>query len=293
MFDYVELNEDTKVAIDELGDSWKHFEQLLTPETATLFNATYNLITLAVKECSLSLDITDLFVDESLDTSSLVNSVRELFIKYVVDILGNMGIIIDKDKVSLSSLPILNSILNIVFILDDCEDVMGLIYVLENQELSPKEQLVTVIQKVYDLNDSEDYNDIIRDCSSDVIKGLLIGLGVLNIDDSDEYINPFIANRIKSNLSFLKGTLAEKHIKDGGGVGLSYDSLHKLYINDLAIVTTNDTKQYFKEIIGLLIISSLTNEEIEEGYESMIKDFSNNLDELYSGSKLLEEVKLQ
>lgn len=66
MFDYVELNEDTKVAIDELGDSWKHFEQLLTPETTTLFNTTYNLITLAVKECSLSLDITDLFVDESL-----------------------------------------------------------------------------------------------------------------------------------------------------------------------------------------------------------------------------------
>lgn len=293
MFDYVELNEDTKVAIDELGDSWKHFEQLLTPETATLFNTTYNLITLAVKECSLSLDITDLFVDESLDTPSLVNGVRELFIKYMVDILGNMGMIIDKDKVSLSSLPILNSILNIVFILDDCEDVMGLIYVLENQELSPKEQLVTVIQKVYDLDDSEDYNDIIRDCSSDVIKGLLIGLGGLNIDDSDEYINPFVANRIKSNLSFLKGTLAEKHVKDGGGIGLSYDALHKLYINDLAMVMTNDTKQYFKEIIGLLIISSLTNEEIEEGYESMIKDFSNNLDELYSGGKLLEEVKLQ
>ena len=52
MLDYLDIT-DTKVAVDELGDSWTNFEALLTPETAQLFNTSYNLITIAVKECAL------------------------------------------------------------------------------------------------------------------------------------------------------------------------------------------------------------------------------------------------
>lgn len=291
MLDYLDIT-DTKVAVDELGDSWTNFEALLTPETAQLFNTSYNLITIAVKECALPLDITDCLIDEMLDTSALISSVRQIFLVYITDILNNMGIIVDKDQVTADSLPSLNNILNTIYSLDDVEDVMGLIYVLENQTFTNKDRLVEVIKRLYDLDDDEDYPDIISDVSGDVIKGLLIGLGALTIDDSDDYTNQDITRRIKNNKPFLVGTIAERHVKDGGGVGLSYDALYKLYINEIAELMVKDPKQYYKEVLCILIISSLTNEEIESGYEGMVKDFANDMNELYIASVLIEEVDL-
>ena len=293
MLDYLVISDKTKIAVDELGESWSNFESLLTPETALLFNTSYNLITIGVKECSLPLDITNTLINEGLDTSSLISSIRQIFLVYLTDVLGTMGILIDKDQVDSDSLPYLNNILNVIYALDDVDDVMGLIFILENHTFTNKDKLVEIIIKLYDLDDEDQYPNLIFDVSADVIKGLLIGLGALTIDDSENYVDANIANRIKANKTFLEGTIAEKHIKDGGGIGLSYEAISNLYINDIAKIMVENPIKYYKEIIGILIISSLTDVEIESGYEGMVKDFANDLTELHSASRLIEEVVIK
>lgn len=293
MTDYIDTS-NLKVAMDELGDLWYNFEQCLVPETAIIFNTSYNLITLAVKDSPLPLDITEILINESLDTVNAISQVRETFLIFICDVLNNMGILMDKDHIDSDSLPYLNTLLNLIYVTDGVDDVMGLIYILENETFSNKERLIEVIKRVNDLDDDECYPDIIKDVSPDVIKGLMIGLGAdTDATDDREYINDEVGKRIRNNREFIKGTLAASHITNGGVAGLSYHVLSDMFINDIAKLLLGDRRTYYKEILSLLVISSMTNVEIESGYESMIKDFANDLDELYIGSTLLEELNLE
>lgn len=293
MSDYVDIT-NTKVAVDELGELWLNFEECLVPETAIIFNTSYNLITLAVRESTLPLDITTLLIDETQDVPNLVNGVREIFLIFLCDVLVEMGIIIDKDHVDGDSLPYLNNILNVIYSTDGSDDVMGLLWVLENETYTNKDRLVEVIKRLYDLDDDEAYPDIIGDVSADVIKGLMMALGADRDEGDDkEYMNPEIVKRVRDNRPFIKGTFAEEHILNGGVVGLSYEALSNMFINDIAKIMAEQKKDYYKQILALLVISSMTNEQIESGYEAMIKDFANDLDELYMASILLEELDLE
>lgn len=293
MSDYID-DTNLKVAIDELGDLWFSFEECLVPETAIIFNKSYNLIVMSVKDCALSLDISTLLVDESQDIPSVVNNIRETFLVYLVDILTNMGIMIDKEHVDPDSLPYLNTILETIYTTDGMEDVMGLIYVLENETFTNKERVIEVIKRVHDLDDDEVYPDLIRDISADVVKGLMMGLGAdTDATDDREVANEEVTKRVKANREFLKGTLAATHVINNGAMGLSYQVLSDMFINDLAKLIVGEKRDYYKNILAMLLISSMTNEEIESGYEGMIKDFANDLEELYVGSVLLEELVLE
>lgn len=293
MSDYID-DTNLKVAIDELGDLWFSFEECLVPETAIIFNKSYNLITMAVKDSALSLDISTLLTDDSQAIPSVVNNVRETFLVYLCDILNNMGIIINKEHVDPDSLPYLNTILETIYLTDGMDDVMGLIYVLENETFTNKERVIEVIKRVYDLDDDEIYPDLISDISADVIKGLMKGLGAdTDATDDKEYVNEEIVKRVKANREFLKGTLAGTHVINDGAMGLSYQVLSDMFINELAKLIVGEKKEYYKNILGMLVISSMTNVEIESGYEGMIKDFANDLDELYIASALLEELVLE
>lgn len=291
MTDYIDLTQ-TKVAVDELGDLWINFENCLVPETAIIFNTAYNFITMAVKESTLPLDITTILINESLDVPNIVNQVRETFLIFIVDVLNEMGIYVDKNHIDSDSLPALINILDTVYSTDGVEDVMGLLWVLENDSFSNKEKVIEVIKRIHDIDDDENYPDIIADVSPDVIKGLMIGLGV-DIVDEDDYIDPSIRKRVRTNREFLKGTFAESHIIDGGMTGLSYQVISNIFINDLAEIMVKDHDRYYKEVLSLLLISSMTDVEIETSYEVMVKDFAADLDELYKASALLEEVTFE
>lgn len=291
MSDYID-DTNLKVAIDELGDLWFSFEECLVPETAIIFNKSYNLIVMAVKDSALSLDISAILTDGTQDIPSVVNNVRETFLVYMCDILNNMGIIIDKEYVDGDTLPYFNVILDTIYLTDGMDDVMGLIYVLENETFTNKERVIEVIKRIHDLDDDEIYPDLIRDVSADVIKGLLMGLGADKEDDR-EVANEEVIRRVKKNREFLKGTLAGTHVINNGPMGLSYQVLSDMFINELAKLIVGEKKDYYKNILGMLVISSMTDEEIESGYEAMIKDFANDLDELYIAGTLLEELVLE
>lgn len=290
MTDYVDIT-DYKAAQDDLGSLWLNFEECLLVEQAIVFNTAYNLISVTLKENALPPLLTTILSDNNIDTPTRINTVRRTLIEGMVELLCEMGIIIDKDYVTLDSMQELCNILNVMYSTDEIEDVLGLIDILDNETYDNKEKLITVIKRWLDLDDDGDMQYLIDDVSGETIKGLYIGLGVLTIDDAD-YINPDVAKRIKANKTFLGGTLAGSHVLNGGGIGMSFEVLSNLFINELGICLANDKKQYLNEIMGLLLISSQTNNEIQSGYEALIKDFAEGLDEIYMGSKVLEGITL-
>ncbi len=113
-------------------------------------------------------------------------------------------------------------------------------------------------------------------------------------EDDKEYINEDVAIRVKNNKEFLKSTLGGEHIIDGGIVGLPFESLSRIFDDRLAsTLLNNGLIDYFKQTLSLSIISSMTDNEIREGFEVMIKDHTESLEDIYKSSKLLDGVKLK
>lgn len=281
------------IATEDLGELWTNFENCNGPETTKLFNTAYNLIASAVQDSGLSDDINIKLIDETLDIPQLVNEIRNIFLMHLVDLANTIGIIIDKEYVDSNSLPDLILILNTITQTDIEEDSMGLLYVLDNETLDNKDKYIKLITKINSLDDEGMLPYIIKSVSSDVIKGIYIGLGGMDEDDK-EYINEDVAIRIKNNKEFLKSTLGGEHIIDGGIVGLPFESLSRIFDDRLAsTLLNNGLIDYFKQTLSLSIISSMTDNEIKEGFEVMIKDHTESLEDIYKSSKLLDEVKLK
>lgn len=280
-------------ATEDMGALWLNFTDLLIPEQADILNRAYDLVTLSLNENMLSVTVSTILIDESLETTNQVNLIKKTLLDAVVEILTKMGVIINVDFVDLDELTPLSDILDVLYSTDQIDDVLGLIDILDNETYDNKDKLIQVIlrflQKESFESDSLDY--IIEEVSGDVIKGLYIGLGVYTVEDGD-YINPDIAKRIKANKEFLQGTRANTHILDGGGVGLSYEIYTKLFINDIAVFLTDSTKRYMEEMMAICLISSLTNVEIEDGFESLIKDEASSMEDIYLGTSILKRIKL-
>lgn len=290
MSDYIDIT-DYKAASDDLQSIWLNFEDSLRYEQTIPLNTAYNLISITLKENSLSNFITTILSDNNTTLATKHQLIIKTLLEALVEVLSSMGIILNPEYIDISSLPDLNNILNTLFSTDDIDDVLGLINILDNETFDNKDKLINVIVKTLDLEDEGNLPYIIESVSADVIKGLYIGLGAINIDDGD-YVNPEVASRIRKNKTFLAGTLAGNHIINGGGVGASYIALSNLFINELGQILLDNKKQYYKEILSICLISSMTPIEIEEGFEVMIKDMAENMEDIYIGSAMLEKVIL-
>ena len=282
---------DRNLAVENLGDMWQDFAARLMPEAAILFKDAYNLISISLPENGNDIQITNILIDESLETPDTVMHIRKLLIDSIVDCLQMMGIIIDYDYVSPDSLKDLVHILDIIYTLDGMDDLMQLVDILDDELIDAKERFIRVIERVEPDYDLENFPYMIKEVSPNVTKGILIGLNILDNDDT-EYMEPTIKRRVQVNKEFLRETLAWEHITKGGASTLSLEVLMTLFVSDLGIKLTENKLDYFKQVLSLMLISDLTDGQIKSQYFALLEEVAENMDEIYKAQTLLEKVKL-
>ena len=282
---------DRNLAVENLGDMWQDFAARLMPEAAILFKDAYNLISISLPENGNDIQITNILIDESLETSDTIMHIRKLLIDSIVDCLQMMGIIIDYDYVSPDSLKDLVHILDTIYTLDGMDDLMQLVEILDDELIDAKERFIRVIERIEPDYDLENFPYMIKEVSPNVTKGILIGLNILDNDDT-EYMEPTIKRRVQTNKEFLKETLAWEHITKGGVSTLSLEVLMTLFVSDLGIKLTENKLEYFKQILSLMLISDLTDGQIKSQYFALLEEVAENMDEIYKAQTLLEKVKL-
>lgn len=282
---------DRNLAVENLGEMWQDFAARLMPEAAILFKDAYNLISISLPENGNDIQITNILIDESLETSDTVMHIRKLLIDSIVDCLQMMGIIIDYDYVSPDSLKDLVHILDTIYTLDGMDDIMQLVEILDDELIDAKERFIRVIERIEPDYDLENFPYMIKEVSPNVTKGILIGLNILDNDDT-EYMEPTIKRRVQTNKEFLKETLAWEHITKGGASTLSLEVLMTLFVSDLGIKLTENKLEYFKQILSLMLISDLTDGQIKSQYFALLEEVAENMDEIYKAQTLLEKVKL-
>ena len=282
---------DRNLAVENLGEMWQDFAARLMPDAAILFKDAYNLISISLPENGNDIQITNILIDESLETSDTIMHIRKLLIDSIVDCLQMMGIIIDYDYVSPDSLKDLVHILDTIYTLDGMDDLMQLVEILDDELIDAKERFIRVIEKVEPDYDLENFPYMIKEVSPNVTKGILIGLNILDNDDT-EYMEPTIKRRVQTNKEFLKETLGWEHIVNGGASTLSLEVLMTLFVSDLGIKLTENKLDYFKNVLSLMLISDLTDGQIKSQYFALVEEVAENMDEVYKAQTLLEKVKL-
>ena len=282
---------DRNLAVENLGEMRQDFAARLMPEAAILFKDAYNLISISLPENGNDIQITNILIDESLETSDTIMHIRKLLIDSIVDCLQMMGIIIDYDYVSPDSLKDLVHILDTIYTLDGMDDLMQLVEILDDELIDAKERFIRVIERVEPNYDLENFPYMIKEVSPNVTKGILIGLNILDNDDT-EYMEPTIKRRVQANKEFLRETLAWEHITKGGASTLSLEVLMTLFVSDLGIKLTENKLDYFKQVLSLMLISDLTDGQIKSQYFALLEEVAENMDEIYKAQTLLEKVKL-
>lgn len=281
----------TDLGVENLGEMWSDFILRCTPEQAKLFNESYNLITISFPDSYIDSTLTHLFIDESMDTSDLMAAVRELFINTVIDALQIMGIIIDKDYVEMNSLSLLNQVLDTIYLADGITDLIGLADLLNYEDWTAKDRFIGVMKMISPENDYELLDYIVSDVSINTIRGLLVGINVIDEDDK-KFVDPQLTKRVKANKPLLLQTLAFKHINDGGGLGQNIDTYLNLFINDLGTILMEGAPGYMKHVLGLMIISNLTDAQIHKQFNTLSESLSMSIEDLYVTNKVLEGAVL-
>lgn len=282
----------TNLGIENLGEYWEDFIARCIPEHGTLYNESYNLIAISFPDSFIDNTLTQLFIDEGLDTSELMAHVRLLFINTLCDALQMMGIYVDKDYIDMNSLEELKCILDTIYLADGLTDLIGLVDVLQSEEMETIERFIRTVRLVspeYEFNDMESY---IKDVSPNVIRGLLIGLNIIDEDDTT-YVDHTVKARIKENKAFLIGTFGGSHIVNGGQAGLDIDAYMRLFTNELAMALVDNNKQSFlSQVLSLMVISSLSDQQIVGQFSSLVEDQTTEIEEAYRAMELIKKVTL-
>lgn len=279
------------LGIENLGEWWEDFIARLVPEQATLYNESYNLIMISFPDSFITQTLSQILIDEALDTAETIAHVRILFIDTIVDALRMMGIMIDMDYVEPASLEELKSVLDTIYMFDGLTDLLGLSDLLANEELDVKERFIKVVKMVQPESNFDNLDYIIKEVSVNVIRGILIGLNIIDEDDV-EWVDHTTLTRIKNNKQALIGTLANTHISNDGGVGMTMDAYMRLFMSELAKRLIADKYDYLTQVLSLMLISTLTDSEIQGQFSSLINDQAENIDDLYKANAIIEKVIL-
>lgn len=294
MLDTIDMT-NANLASDNLGEMWDDFAVRCTPGVAIQLADAYNLITLSLEAGNegnngfLDVEITNILIDEARETSDTIQAIRRLLIDGVVDCLQAMGIIIDMDYIGPDELGVLCKVLDTIFTFDGMEDILGLADVLDDEGIDPKERFITVIKMNDPQTDFENLYDIISEVSMDVTKGLLIGLNILATDD-DQYMEPAMKRRLKGNKEFFKGTLGEFHVVNGGGIQQQQEVYLTLFAAELGEMLLTDPVAYVKNVLSLLLLTSLTRSQIEGQIMALTQDVSSDLEVMYRCQAVFKEV---
>lgn len=290
MTDYIDLKE-TNLAEGNLGEDWVDFTRTLIPEAAIQFNQAYNLISISFPENYLDVTITHILIDETLETVNKQATIRKLLIEGIEDCLKLMGIILDRDYLTPDSMGDLVFILDSIYTLEGVDDLIGLVNILEDEQIDTKERFIKVLGKNDPTYDIENFVYLIKDVAPNVTKGIMVGLNIIPTDDA-QFMEPSLRRRIKANKEFLKGSLAETHLINGGGGGLDLEPLSQLFINELGIAVADSPLKYLRELLCLLIIANVTDEQIYSQFMSATEQFSQDMETVYKAKILIDEVKI-
>ncbi|QZA70576.1 hypothetical protein AH04_93 [Erwinia phage AH04] len=290
MSDMIDLT-NVDLGVENMGEMWVDFIARCTPHQATLFNESYNLIAISFPESFIDNTLNQLFIDETLDTSELMAHVRVLLINTIIDALQMMGIIIDKDFIELNSLVELKSILDTIYLFDGLTDLLGLVEVLNNEEQDCKDRFIQVVEMTQPQYDISNAMYFIKEVSPNTIRGILIGLNVIDEDDAT-YVDHTIRDRIKANKVWLGGTLGGKHIIEGGGGGQLIDGYLKIFMSDLAKDLATNPFDYLKNVLSLMLISALSDAAIYGQFSSLVEDQTTTIEEAYKAMEIIKKVKL-
>lgn len=280
------------LGVENLGEMWQDFIARCTPEHATQYNQAYNLIAISFPDSFIDNTITHLLVDEGLGTADLMAHIRILFIDTIIDALQMMGIMVDKDWIDPNSLSELCVILDTIYLVDGMTDLIGLVDTLNDDEADTKERFIRVVRMVQPQYDMENMEYYIRDVSTNVIRGILIGINVIDEDDAT-WVDPSLQKRIKGNREFLKGTFGGQHIIMGGGVGQGFEGYSNLFINDLAKLLVEDSSvNYLENVLSLMVISYMSDTEIQGQFTALVEEHCTTIEEAYKGTAILNKVTL-
>ena len=280
------------LGVENLGEMWSDFIERCTPEHATQYNQAYNLIAISFPDSFIDSTITHYLIDESISTPDLMAHIRILFINTIIDALQMMGIIIDKDWIDPNSLPELIVILDTIYLADGMTDLIGLVDTLNDEEADAKERFIRVVRMTQPQYQMENMEYYIKEVSSNTIRGLMIGLNIIDEDDAS-WVDPDLQKRIKANKEFLKGTFGGQHIINGGGLGQEFEGYYKVFSNDLAkLLIDGKTEAYMTNILSLLIISSVTDGAIGGTYTGLVEEYSTTIEEAYKATAIMDKVEL-
>lgn len=290
MSDVIDMT-NVNLASENLGAMWDDFVTRCIPEAAILLQDAYNLINLSFPDNSLDTTITTILIDEAMGTSDTIQAIRRQLIYGLVDCLQIMGIIIDMDYVGPEELVDLSHVLDTIYTFDGMEDLLGLVDVLEDDQIDPKERFITVIQLNDPSYDTEKLQYIIKDVSPNVTKGIMVGLNILDRDDN-QYMEPSLKRRIIDNKEFLSGTVGETHIKNGGGLQQELDGYLGLFGPELGPMMIEDPVLYIKNILSLMLISSIPETLIKGQILSLAQEICGDLNDLYKAQAVIDGVKI-
>ena len=119
----------------------------------------------------------------------------------------------------------------------------------------------------------------------------MIGLNIID-EDNTVWVDHVLRQRIQDNKQWLIGTLANEHITNGGGIGLEIENYLKLFHSKLALSLINSPLDYLKQVLSLMIISSLTDGQISGQFHALAEDQCTTVEEVYKATAIIKEASI-
>lgn len=290
MFEDDVINLDTNLAEENIGDIWTNFIESITPAHGEDYNAAYNLVALLGKVDDTTIFINHILIDDSISKENKSAEIRVYLINSLIDSLQIMGVGVDKDFIGPNNLKDLINVVNAFYTLHDMNDLLGIAEILQSEDFQPLDKLIEVVDRLYLDYDVEILRDIIVSVESKTIKGILVGLNLL--DEDGEHVEGYIKERVIKNKPFLKGTLGFDHVVNDGALGLDMNILFNIHVNKLAELLASDHAQYHRQILSLMLISSLVDTDIVKSFKILVNKHTEDIGEAYKLLDILTEVNL-
>ena len=280
---------------EQVGEIWEAFKEALPEPTANIFTKGYNLTAISYPESSLSLNITELLVDESTDTNKKISIIREILIDNIISILREMGFTIDEDYVEDRYLPQFCTMVEFIYDIRGQEDVIGMSDILSAKDIPPSERFIGIMAK-YLADDAVDY-DVYRYLITDVSEMTLeVIKNDLNHLDDEDPTPENITLRIRRNKDIFKDTVIWTHIVNGGQIGSSIDSILNYYKADLEALLLLDTENrytlYGRTVIAMYLISDVNDDKIADSVMKQLDGIIDNVQEMMKIESILNSVVL-
>ncbi|QGZ14391.1 putative virion structural protein [Photobacterium phage PDCC-1] len=277
----------------DLGEPWINFTKAITPENAELIQRVYTLLVLADEENVLVSTIANILSDDDSAVVEQKAVILELLLNNIIEQLVKFGITIDLEYVEANKLDTLYQITDVIYLLNGYEDLQSLSEILEQRDLSPKDRFIEVFRKLYDYEPTtpiiEDLEYLILECSEYLMETLRISLIV---SDGVPDVPEFVKLRIKTNVAFLEGTVAAKHVRNNGQLGMGFLTLLGFYALELDAAMKTSPEHYIKELFGFSLISETPNDKFWDQIKQVIEENVEEVTLLYRAERLAEEIML-